>query len=113
MHIHLLPFFPPSSIPTTHPSLPRWSGQKGYLQANRTRWYLPEEDNEGREGAEKAPLQVGWVQRYDLLTEAVVAGAGMFTAGRSVGGWNGVGRTGSHLTLLITHLPSSLPNSLP
>lgn len=54
----------------------KWSGQKGYLQANRTRWYLPEEDNEGREGAEKAPLQVGWVQRYDLLTEAVVAGAG-------------------------------------
>lgn len=57
----------------------RWTGQQGYLNATRVQWWadVPSSTPTSTSTSstnERAPA--GWVQKYGLLTEAVVAGAG-------------------------------------
>lgn len=57
----------------------RWTGQQGYLNATRVQWWADVPSSTPTSTSttstnERAPA--GWVQKYGLLTEAVVAGAG-------------------------------------
>jgi general stress protein YciG len=116
----LLPRLTPHrpSLPSSLSRFPRWSGQQGYLQANRTRWFLhdkEDEDEEGREGGETAPQQAGWVQRYGLLIFTVVAGAGELCRERMEIYREGEGRKGGreeHVVFVSWSLMPSFPPSL-
>ena len=56
------------------PCMIRWKGKKEFLSSARGIWYRPDLN-----ASSNAKFPAGWVQESPLLTEVVVAAAGMMT----------------------------------